>query len=101
MESTDVIRSTSEKGVFVFWCPGCQSYHGVWTERPNPVTGAKWTWNGSRSCPTFAPSLAVRDDDKQSFCHFYIRDGRFVFLADCTHSLAGHTVAMATIDKDD
>jgi hypothetical protein len=96
---------------YLFWCPGCQTTHGVWTEYCNGV-GAIWSFNGDLERPTFAPSLLLRftrditDAERlqalsgvplnlpQSVCHLFIRDGRIQFLGDCTHALAGKTVPM-------
>lgn len=46
-------------GQFIFWCPGCQEHHGVWTdpEHPNKITGSKWTFDGNMERPTFSPSI--------------------------------------------
>lgn len=97
----DVLRKTSQPGVYLFWCPGCEEHHAVWTKEANELTGAKWDWNGLLSSPTFNPSLFVNKGQAcpgQPACHFFVRDGRMQFLSDCTHSLAGHTVAMQPID---
>jgi len=88
---------TATDGLLMFYCPGCGNYHGIWTDRtgPNPLNGAKWTWNGSMDSPTFSPSVHVQ---KPKVCHSFVRDGRIEFLNDCEHPLAGQTVAM--IDED-
>lgn len=108
----------------MFWCPGCEEAHGVWTESPNGLTGAKWSFNGNMERPTFAPSLLVRgvkcpakdpetndykrgEDGKYLLdsqgrllgardvvCHTFITDGRIQYLSDCTHKMAGQTVPM-------
>lgn len=79
---------------FVYWCPGCEHYHGVWTVEPNPMTKALWTFNGSLERPTFNPSLLINYSEKNGVCHCFIRDGRIEFLGDCTHALAGKVVEM-------
>lgn len=110
------VCSVSDDDVVIFWCPGCETYHGVWTEKANELTGARWTWNGSRDKPTFTPSILVRSghyvDGKHpcwcdynaehssdarfncSVCHSFVTDGKIQFLSDCTHKLAGHTVEL-------
>lgn len=90
----------------MFWCPGCDSAHGI------PVDGSRgWTWDGSLESPTVSPSILVRmtlyGPDRLSFnrydgdypcesaqgvCHSFVKNGRIEFLGDCTHSLAGQTV---------
>lgn len=79
-----------------------------------------WQWNGDREKPTFTPSVMVttghfiqngrtdngcwctyakeHPEENLAFgcyrCHSYVRDGMVQFLADCTHPLAGQTVAL-------
>lgn len=104
----------------MFFCPGCEMYHGVSTDpaNPNSLTGAKWQWNGSLESPTFSPSILVRGivpitDDEHTrimagekfepvpfVCHSFVRDGKIEFLGDCTHKLAGQTVELPE-EKDD
>lgn len=110
------VISLSDDGVCIFLCPGCQEYHGVWTGKPNGLTGAKWTWNGDRVKPTFSPSILTRftknppghpstwtwskgkeslaDGAKEITCHSFVRAGMIQFLSDCTHALAGQTVPL-------
>jgi hypothetical protein len=80
----------------VFFCPGCQCGHGVWTTHSNAYTGATWSWNGNMDKPTFAPSILVQHnhDGKDLRCHTTITDGRIHFYSDCTHGLAGQDVDM-------
>lgn len=85
----------------VFYCPGCECEHGIWTSKPAP-SGAKWTWNGDMVRPTFTPSLVVVLEYPQGHgrapltkrCHSYITDGKIQFLSDSSHALAGQTVAL-------
>lgn len=102
-------------GTLLFWCPGCKCGHQVTTgEGPGP----RWGYNGNPEAPTFTPSILVRsghfvpshkpgdtcwctpdpDGTEWGFacgiCHSYVIDGRIQFLDDCTHELAGQTVAI-------
>lgn len=110
------VISVSDDGVCIFFCPGCKEHHGVWTEKPNDLTGAKWTWNGDRVKPTFSPSILVRftknppgdpskwtwskepgtlaDGAVEMVCHSFVNNGMIQFLSDCGHELAGQTVAL-------
>lgn len=115
-ESDKVVCRKSSDGVVLFWCPGCETYHGVWTNKPNELTGAKWNWNGSLITPTFTPSILVRgtqkitDEEadrimageklpvKETVCHSFVTDGKIKFLNDCTHKLAGKTVELQPDD---
>jgi len=101
---------------FMFWCPGCQCGHGVWTKQRNGQ-GAVWSFDGNMEKPTFAPSLLIKhtrditnDEHKriidgenlnipQTVCHTFIRAGQIQFLSDCTHALAGKTVPMEDFPK--
>lgn len=83
-------------GEYLFLCPGCNDVHQVWTEIPNDLTGAKWKFNGDVNKPTISPSLLLRSGNAKgpTVCHSFIKDGMIQFLGDCTHDLAGQTVAL-------
>jgi hypothetical protein len=94
-----------------FYCPACEMLH-VFDER--------WKFDGNFEKPTFTPSLRTssghyvagsqkRPDGKcgicenakergvQSICgvcHLNVTKGSIQFHADCTHGMAGQTVAM-------
>lgn len=95
-EVKDGVGNTS--GRYVYWCPGCNEFHGVWVAVPNNLTGAKWEWNGDKVKPTFAPSIWVRPDSGRG-CHFHIVDGQIAYLPDSHHSLAGKTVPMVPVEE--
>lgn len=78
---------------YMFWCPGCKTNHlfDVRTDGGHP----NWTFNGDMERPTFSPSLHY----PTQVCHLFLRDGAIQFLGDCTHELAGKTVALADIDE--
>lgn len=85
-------------GMYQFFCPGCQTYHGVWT---NKEKSPCWDFNDNIDSPTVSPSLLVRHTNREGgscICHSFIRDGRIQFLSDCTHELAGQTVELPEID---
>lgn len=85
----------------LFMCPGCKCGHQI-------VVG-RWTWNRSLDAPTFSPSVLVtweaNPDAIKGFeewrkarrCHSFVRDGNIQFLNDCTHELAGKTVALSEV----
>lgn len=104
---------SDDPGVFLWWCPGCEETHGVWTDAPNASNGAKWTFNGNLEKPTFSPSLKVTGvlpltkAQIQAYengtplptptplvCHTFIKSGKIEYLTDCTHKLAGQTIDM-------
>jgi len=83
-----------------FHCPGCKCDHAV---QHNSDPGPNWTWNGSYTNPSFTPSILVTYDGTDAGtngapparCHSFVTDGRIEFLSDCTHGLAGQTVALS------
>lgn len=58
-----------------------------------------WTWNGSVDSPTLRPSVLTRDGTHT--CHSWITDGKVQFLSDCSHELAGQTLDLLDIERDD
>jgi len=88
----------NEEGRYNFNCPGCGFAHGVWTKTENPLTHARWDFNGDVNNPTVSPSILVRgyDGEKEQnyVCHSFIKAGKIQFLGDCTHALAGQTVEL-------
>lgn len=78
-------------GTKIFWCPGCECLHFFVPPR--------WTWDGSRTAPTVSPSILVTTHDagRESRCHLFVRSGHLEYLSDCTHALAGQTVAMEPV----
>jgi hypothetical protein len=67
-----------------FQCPGCGCAHFFTVGGPHG-----WQWNGSVDLPTVTPSIKVTG---VGVCHSYVTNGKIIFLADCTHPLAGKTV---------
>lgn len=73
------------------WCPGCDDLVRI---------DDTWQFNGNVDCPSFSPSLLteygrIRGVEKR--CHAFIQAGRWEFLADCTHHLAGQIVPMVPL----
>jgi hypothetical protein len=92
------------------WCPACQLAHrfeilGEDGSHPDRPQGDYWTWDGNLKAPTFSPSMLVRwtaaatdtEPAVEHRCHSFLRAGRWEFLADCTHALAGQTVDMVPL----
>jgi hypothetical protein len=93
-----------------FDCPGCGRFHTIPTAGPRA-----WSFNGDFELPTFNPSLLVRGtqwltdeeydriragekiEPRPLVCHSFIRDGHIQFLSDCTHEMAGKTVALPEV----
>lgn len=79
--------------VYLHWCPGCESLHGINVEKPNDWN-AVWSFDGNLESPTFSPSINL-----VGRCHYFIRAGRIEFCGDSTHKLAGQTVPLPDIPE--
>jgi len=79
---------------YTMLCPGCDELHAIYTDYDNHPN---WSFDGNVDNPTFTPSLRVRFHDGK-ICHSFIKDGKWQFLNDCHHSLAGQTIPMTFID---
>ena len=105
--------STADKSSagFMFYCPGCAGAHQIWTKTSR---SGGWTFNGDVDAPTFSPSVLVTyngpDADGKDIgfgpgpparCHSFVTDGQIRFLEDCSHSLAGQTVALPDYQRND
>lgn len=84
-------------GQYQFYCPGCKTYHAIWTDARDGVI--PWSFNGDVNKPTVTPSILVRfpHKDEMDICHSFIRDGFIEFLSDCTHSLVGKTIELSDL----
>ncbi len=92
--SVDVARRmplANEPDRIMFTCPGCNDFHAVTVIDD----GGAWGWNGSLTAPTFTPSVLVTGVGR---CHSFVTDGHIRFLNDCTHALAGTTVALPAVE---
>lgn len=118
LEWRGVLRLNEHEPHRGFWCPACRRLH-VYDER--------WTFNGNYEAPTFTPSLKVssghhvagmqmqadgkcgiceraRERGVRSICgicHLHVTNGKILYSSDCTHELAGQTVAMTIKPPDD
>lgn len=78
-------------------CPAC-NVHQVTVEQEPGMSGPVWEWDGNLEAPTVNPSILVSwtygEERLPRVCHSFLRGGRWQFLADCTHELAGQTADM-------
>lgn len=128
MKLSSKLRSWSTKdgtsSGLIYWCQGCKTHHQIVTKKLN---GSSWTWDGNVDNPTFSPSVLVTGTDftekgekdfekwlangarqpapkfesKNTRCHTFIKDGQVQFLSDCTHALAGQTLALPDLPSDE
>lgn len=105
MSALSAILRDVAGGGLMFWCPGCDGAHVIYT---GPGSGPRWGYNGDPDAPTFTPSILVSyngrdagvDGAPPAVCHSYVTDGRIQFLADSTHALAGQTVDIPPFDEE-
>lgn len=79
------------------WCPGCQALHTPRFRCPDhggPEKGPVWEGDPNSHPFTMTPSYLVHETKISPKCHSHIRNGRWEFLADSTHALAGMTVPL-------
>ncbi|QNH60766.1 DUF6527 family protein [Hymenobacter sediminicola] len=121
MDTAVLLPISNTPGYYLFYCPGCKESHRINTNPANP--GACWTLTGTPEKPTIRASVLVRsghhvpggtakdgrcwcDYHREnpgsgaphcSVCHSFVTDGQIQFLADCTHELAGQTVALQPV----
>lgn len=108
-------------GYVGFWCPGCDEKHVI---RLRTDTTDGWGFCGNSDAPTFTPSVLIRcghfapnRESKDcwctyeartgqkpywtcSQCHLFVTKGKILFLADCSHALAGQTVDLPDFPAD-
>lgn len=81
-----------------YWCPGCDSLHGVSINPGKNTKGAGWDFTGTLESPTYSPSelttWTTGEEKTLHRCHTFIKEGMIQFLDDCTHALKGQTVPL-------
>ena len=91
---SDVLHE-DKPGSLIFWCPGCGMAHGV---NVGSSPAPRWRWNEDRERPTFSPEVSVRYIRGRRMrivtCRVTVVDGLLMFASDCSHALAGQSVAM-------
>lgn len=80
------------------WCPGCESAHTVQLVGPDGYEPKPcWGWDGNLEHPTIIGSILVHASGNIPRCHSHIHGGRWKFLEDCDHHLAGQEVDMVPL----
>lgn len=74
-----------DNGGVLYECPGCGYAHAA---------DKRWTFNGNLEKPTLNPSYLAYESKIHPRCHHFVKDGEIQYLSDCTHKLAGQTIAM-------
>jgi len=106
--------NAADHGLMLYlWCPGCDDVHGVSVES---TSGSVWQWDGNRDLPSIYPSILVSGVQWQeghtfhkgnhaigvgekTTCHSFVRNGKWEFLGDCPHTLAGQTVSVIDLPE--
>jgi hypothetical protein len=88
------------------WCPACEELHDFAVEQPF-TNGARWTVSGlGFEAPTLSPSMNItvgpfpvgsEKPGAMEVCHYFLTNGKLLYLTDCTHRLAGQTVELPDI----
>lgn len=103
VDARQVTNSDGRTGTrHYYWCPGCNSLHGIAIRPHTQDNGAGWEFTGTLECPTYAPSQLTTwprqkggvELPEQNVCHTFIRGGMIEFLNDCTHALKGQTMPL-------
>lgn len=91
MDNKDVVsplyKGDELQGYMIF-CPACELGH---------LFDNRWVLSGTLEKPTFKPSMLINKDLKSKhrpLCHSFVTDGNIEYLSDCTHDMAGKTVAL-------
>jgi hypothetical protein len=86
-----------DDGQLAHWCPACGRLHAVQVRGDDTV--AHWDWNGDAERPSLAPSVRIRRwrGRREMICHYILRDGVIVFLADSSHILIGRCVPLPDV----
>lgn len=80
----------TKTGNWVFWCPGCKTYHEI---------DSRWKFDGNMDRPTFKPPIHIIERNPQAteqktLCHCSITKGTITYLKDSAHRLAGQNVEL-------
>ena len=83
-------------------CPACGFEHVFRVDLDNHGywKGDHWEFNGDYDKPTFSPSMLCSQEPRHPVCHSYLEDGKWRFLDDCSHDMAGQTVDMIPPDPN-
>ena len=68
-------------------------FYDIGLKREISLPSDRWSWNGDAEKPTINPSV-LTDDGMGNISHLFIREGKIIYLSDCTHELKGKTVDM-------
>lgn len=96
MKASPVYDKKENLIAYAVECVGCKSIHVLYVDGH-----VKWEFNGDLNIPTFTPSLLVNKDlsnESAPRCHSFIKQGKWHYLNDCTHDLAGRIVDMVDVD---
>ena len=86
------------------YCPACDDLHSVAIDEPYK-NGSRWDFDGNVEKPSLSPSVKVTvcrthdPDFENKICHYFLKNGRFEYLSDCTHKLAGMRIPMVEIPE--
>ena len=81
--------------MYMFWDVALDRPNAFYVRDKHP----SWNWNKDYECPTVSPTIRLIHTGNR-VDHLFIRDGKIPYLTDCTHDLAGTTVAMVDFPEE-
>ena len=83
-----------DDGLLGHWCPACGRPHVVRVQGHD--AHERWAWNGDPDRPSLTPSIRVRRlrGRRESICHYVLREGVLLYLADSSHIMIGRFVPL-------
>ena len=105
MSAVAQVRTAGDGVTRLFlWCPACTRFGKAGGSLHQVVIDGsdyRWEWDGNLAAPTVSPSLLVKGgwEGDPTVCHSFIINGRWQFLGDCTHAMAGQTVDLPPLPE--
>jgi hypothetical protein len=108
MKRLSPVLGALDDGSVSFFCAACGHSHNLPVRGQYTGTHDAWSWDGNVEAPVFTPSVRAwyprRGDNGKPrdnyVCHSFVgcngaKPGQIIYLADCTHALAGKVVDLA------
>ena len=84
------------------YCPACDFEHSFRVDLDGHGSwDSVWSFDGDWECPTFDPSMGSnmhRTYEDHPVCHSFLRAGKWEYLNDSTHKMAGQVVEVPPPD---
>ena len=90
----DDSRYDAGEGNYVFWCPGCECGHVIFTSGEN-----KWELTQNEEGITVTPSLKIMLPGGKGICHVVVSKSKLNYCNDSTHKFKGQSIDMVDWDN--